>query len=142
MSFNHKWMFNPEGDQAKYHLALLAITNIIDSSFMVVGNSRGDPNTEPYSKSFIIFNGIAPFIGDYFYLPERIDQAKGSYSCYTNGYPYDEIVKASLVVLYDYLGNDIQIFTDDPYKDWASGRGHAGGIPVYLRPMEDSKNEI
>jgi hypothetical protein len=104
---------------------------------MVVGNSRGDPNSEPYTKTFIIFNGIVPFIGEHFFLPEKISEAQSHYSCDTDGQPYDCVVKACLVILYDYLGDDIQIFSDDDINDWQAGVQMAGGIYVKLRSMED-----
>lgn len=137
MAHKHVWKLNPQGDQRYYKLALLGIENLIDTSYMVVGNSRGDPNSEPYTKTFIIFNGIVPFIAEHFYLPKQLSAAEAHYSCYTNGQPYDCIVKACLVILYEYIGDDIQIFSDGDIKDWQTGIWMAGGGHVKLKSMED-----
>jgi hypothetical protein len=133
----HVWVFNPHGNQRSYDLALMRITNILDNSFMIVANTRGDPNTEPYTKSFIIFNGVAPHIGEHFYLPQTLKETTGYYSCNTRKEPYDSFVKACLVTLYDYIGDDIQIYSDDDFKAWRTGIDIAGGVDLKLRSMED-----
>ena len=137
MNYTHFWRLNEKGCEKCYKLGLLSITNLIDSSFMIVGNSRGDPNSSPYTKDSIIFNGIAPFDNELFYLPKSLKSSSGIYSCNTRGHLYDDLVMASLVILQDYLGNDIKIYSERDKKAWSSGICMAGGLNLRLCSWEE-----
>jgi hypothetical protein len=141
MNSVHFWKFNPKGNHKNYKLALLTITNLIDSSFMVVANGRGDPNSQPFTSNGIIFNGVAPDCAELFFLPKSLDLARGMYSCNTKGLTYDQIVTASLVILQDCMLDDIKIYSDASYKSWSLGAELAGGLDFRIHSMEEIKHE-
>ena len=137
MSHNHVWKFNAHASQKDYTMALKRITLILENLYMIVGNSKGDPNSEAYTESFIIFNGRVPCAGEHFYVPLTVPKKGEYFSCDTLGYPYDSLVKACLVVLYEYLGDDIEIYNDGTFYNWGHGIRIAGNIPVKFTSIRD-----
>jgi hypothetical protein len=136
MDYRHYWKLNPNGNEQQYQLALMCITNLLDENYNYVANGRGDPNTEPHTRSFITFNGRAPHDHETFYLPAKLSESTGRDSCNTARKPYDRIVTACLAILQEFLGDDIQIFSDGTREDWNSGVSLAGEVWPDIKNVE------
>ena len=96
------------------------IASLIAASDVSIVNDAGEPGTLPLiADDMVLFNGEEPDSCEPFQYPpdtewnRRYGLPVGFGRVKTSFYPYDEVVKASLMVIKHHLGEDVEVSSAD-----------------------------
>lgn len=113
MGYTRYWGFKKDADMKAYKSALKDIGTMVKANTNILGDGAGEGGEPTVKPNEIRFNGKDGDDYETFSLDSKL---KGGF-CKTNRKPYDEFVGASLLILKDYLGDQVDIDSDGSEGD-------------------------
>lgn len=119
MGYTHYWTLERTITQPEMTRIATDINAIVLASEIPLAYEYDEPTRPPHiDGDYIRFNGVGNDGHETFML-ESIHI--GFNFCKTASKPYDVVVTASLIVLKDALGPDVEISSDGDAEDWIDG---------------------